>query len=277
MKKYIPLLILLFTTFSWSQKAEKIKGSKVVTIEKKEIDNFDAIEVNDNIEVFLEMGEYPQLKIEADDNLHSIIDVEVDNKTLQLKTTKKATNFKKLIVRIIYTKDLNMVVSKDESIINAIQEIQLEEITFKSLNESKLNLNVAVADFLLQSDDKSKVELNLKAENATLELSKNASLKALINSDNLNCDLYQKAKVNLEGDVNYAKVRLDNNADFLGQNLVLKNCDLIAESYSNCSINSDATLNIDASGNSEIKIYGDQKITIKRFTDSASLLKKPSR
>ena len=277
MNKHVTLLILLVATFSWSQKVEKIKGSRVVTIEKKEIDNFDAIEINDNIEVFLEMGEYPQLKIEADDNLHTIIDVELENKTLQLSTNKKATSYKKLIIRVTYTKDLNLIISKDQSVVNAIQEIQLDEITFKSLNESKLNLNVAVANFLIQSDDKSKVELNLKSENATLELSKNASLKALITSDNLNCDLYQKAKVNLEGDVNQAKIRLDNNADFIGQNLVLKNADLIAESYSNCSINSDTTLNIDASGNSEIKIYGDQKITIKRFTDAASLLKKPSR
>ena len=277
MKKCIPLLIFLFTTFSWSQKVEKIKGSKIVTIKKKEIDNFDSLEVNDNIEVFLEMGEYPQLKIEADDNLHNIIDVELDNKTLQLRTTKNATNYKKLIIRVTYTNDLKMVVSKDQSIINAIQEIQLEEITFKSLNESKLNLNIAVTDFLIQSDDKSKVELNLKAENTTLELSKNASLKALINSVNLNCDLYQKAKVNLEGDINYAKIRLDNNAEFVGQNLLLKNCDLITESYSNCSINTDTLLNIDASENSEIKIYGDQKIIIKRFSDSATLVKKPSR
>jgi hypothetical protein len=277
MKKIFTLLVLLVATFTWAQKAEKIKGSKIVTIEKVEIGNFDSIEVADNIELFLEKGEQTELKIEADDNLHSIINIDVSDKTLRLKTSKAAVNYKKLVLRITYTNDLKMVVSKNQSVVNAIQEIQLEDITFKSFNESKLNLNVNVNNFLMQSDDKSKVELNLKAENTTLELSKNASLKALITSTDLKCDIYQKAKVNLEGDINYAKIRLDNNADFMGQNLEIKNCDLIAESYSNCTINSDSLINIDASGNSEIKIYGDQKIEIKRFVDSATLTKKPTR
>lgn len=264
-------------TFTWAQKAEKIKGSKIVTIEKVEIGNFNSLEVSDNIEVFLEKGEQSELKIEADDNLQSIVTIDLNDNVLRMKTSKMAVNFKKLILRVTYTNDLKMVVSKNQSVVNAIQEIQLEDITFKSFNESKLNLNINVTDFLLQSDDKSKVELNLKAENTTIELSKNASLKALITSADLKCDLYQKAKVNLEGDVNYAKIRLDNNADFLGQKLVVKNCDLITEGYSNCTINSNSSLSVDSSGNSEIKIYGDQKIEIKRFVDSATLVKKPTK
>ncbi len=277
MKKYYLLLSFFMITFTWAQKAEKIKGSKIVTIEKVEIGNFNSLEVSDNIEVFLEKGEQSELKIEADDNLQSIVTIDLNDNVLRMKTSKMAVNFKKLILRVTYTNDLKMVVSKNQSVVNAIQEIQLEDITFKSFNESKLNLNINVTDFLLQSDDKSKVELNLKAENTTIELSKNASLKALITSADLKCDLYQKAKVNLEGDVNYAKIRLDNNADFLGQKLVVKNCDLITEGYSNCTINSNSSLSVDSSGNSEIKIYGDQKIEIKRFVDSATLVKKPTK
>lgn len=275
MKRRITLILLLLTSLTWAQKGEKIKGSKIVTIEKKEIDDFESIEVGDNIEVFLEKGEKTELKIEADDNLHSIINIDLKDNTLQLNTLKTAVNYKKLILRITYTSDLKMVVAKNESVVNAIQEIQLEDITFKSFNESKLNLNVSAGDFLLQSDDKSKVELNLKAQNATVELSKNTTLKALITANDLKCDLYQKGKVNIEGDVNNAIIRLDNNSDFIGQKLVIKNCELITESYSNCTINTSSDLNIDASGNSEIKIYGNPTIEINRFEDSATLIKKP--
>lgn len=277
MKKSYTLIILLLTTFTWAQKGEKIKGSKIVTIENKEIDNFESIEVGDNIEVYLDRGEKSEIKIEADENLHSIINIDLKDNILQLNTLKTAVNYKKLILRITYTSDLKMVVAKNESVVNAIQEIQLENITFKSFNESKLNLNVNAGDFLLQSDDKSKIELNLKAENATVELSKNATLKALIATVDLKCDLYQKGKANLEGDVNNAVIRLDNNSDLTAQKLIVKNCDLTAEGYSNCSINSNSNLSINASGNSEIKIYGDQKIEIKKFGDSASLIKKPTK
>lgn len=271
------LLVLLVITFTWAQKGEKIKGSKTVTIEQKEIGDFDSLEVGDNIEVYLEKGEKTELKIEADDNLHSIINIDLNDNILKLSTSKTAINFKKLSLRVTYNQDLKMVISKNESTINAIQEIHLEDITFKTLDNSKLFLNVNSNNFLLQADDKSKIELNLKAENTTIELSKNASLKALIASVDLKCDLYQKSKTNLEGDITNAQIRLDNNADFSGSKLVIKNVELITESYSNCSINSNSNLSIDASGNSEIKIYGNQNIEIKRFADSSTLIKKSTK
>ena len=273
---------LLFTLFLFSysvkcQDKEKIKGSKIVTVESVEIGDFDSIEVGDNIEVSLEKGEKTKIKIEADDNLHGIIAIDLSDKTLRLYTSKTVVKFKKLMLRVTYTQDLKMVISKNEALVNAVQEIQLEDITFKSFNNAKLNLNVNSKNFVLQSDDKSKTELNLKAESASIELSKSASLKALIASVDLKCDLYQKAKANLEGDVSNAVIRLDNNSDFIGSKLVLKNAELVAEGYSNCSINSNDAISIDASGNSEIQIYGVQKIEMKRFVDSAILVKKSTK
>lgn len=278
MKKYSALLLLfLVSNLAIAQKNEKIKGSKTVTIEQKEIGDFDSIEVNDNIEVYLDRGEKCELKIEADDNLHDIIVLDVSSKTLRISSSKKAVNYKKLIVRITYTKELQKITARNEAVVNAIQEIQLDEIAFESFDNSVLNLNVNSGNFSLKSSDKSKTELNLKSENAAIELSKSATLKALVSALELKCDLYQKTKANLEGDVTDAKIRLDNNALFTGNNLVLQNAELLTESYSKGSLNVNANISIDASGNSEIQLYGDQKIEIKRLADNAILSKKPTK
>jgi hypothetical protein len=278
MKKYNTLLLVfLVSTFALAQKKEKIKGSKTVTIEQKEIGPFEAIEISGNLEVYLDRGEKSELKIEADDNLHDIITIDLTAKTLRINTSKTATNYKKLIVRITYTNELKMVTSKDEATINAIQEIQLTDITIKSFDDSKLFLNVNTKNFALQSDNDSKSELNLKSEKATIELSKNATLKALITTTDLKCDMYQKSIANLEGDVTNANIRLDNNSKFLGNNLAIANAQLIAEGYSNCSINVNTTISIDAAENAEIKLYGDQKIEMLRFADNAVLSKKPTK
>jgi len=138
-------------------------------------------------------------------------------------------------------------------------------------------LNVNSGNFSLKASDKSKTELNLKSEKAAIELSKNASLKALVSALELKCDLYQKSKALLEGDVANANIRLDNNASFTANNLVVQNAEVLAESYSNCSINVNANISIDASGHSEIQLYGDQKIEIKRLADNAVLSKKPTK
>jgi hypothetical protein len=278
MKKHTALvLLLLVSTFALAQKSEKIKGSKIVTIEQKEIGNFTALEVSDNIEVHLDRGEKSELKIEADDNLHDLITIDLSAGTLRITTLKTIISYKKLIVRITYSNELKMITVKDDVNLNAIQEIQLDDITLKNFDNTKLYLNVNSKKFTLQSDNNSKIELNLKSENATIQLSKNTTLKALVSSLNLKCDLYQKSKATIEGDVTNAKIRLDNNTVLTANNLFIKNGELLAENYSDCSINVDTILIIDASGNSEIRLYGDQKIEMKRFVDNVNLSKKPTK
>jgi hypothetical protein len=53
--------------------------------------------VNDNIEVYLERGEVASLKIEADDNLHDIITVDLQDNTPVYY--KEAIRYRKLMVK----------------------------------------------------------------------------------------------------------------------------------------------------------------------------------
>jgi hypothetical protein len=275
MKKYIAILLLLLSTaVTLAQKKEKIKGSKTVTIEQREIGNFHSLEVYDNIEVYIERGENAELKIEADDNLHKTITIDLQNNVLRLSTTKEAVRYRKLVVKITYSKDLNLVTSRNDATINAIQEVLLDSITFKSFDNSQLFLNVNSKNFLLQSNDKSKVELNLKSENSKIELSKDASLKSLIVTQYLACDLYQKSNARIEGSATNAVFRLDSNSSLTANKLTVKNIDLTSEGYSNSSVYAETSISIVASDYSEINLYGDSKIEIKKFTDEAKLLKK---
>jgi hypothetical protein len=200
--------------------------------------------------------------------------LDLSDNILRVYTTKQASNYKKIIVRVTYTKDLNLITSKDEATVNAIQELLLNTITLKAHDASKLFLNVNTKDFLLQADDKSKTELNLKSENTTIELSKNASLKALVNSTDLKMDMYQKSEATLEGTVINTMLRLDNNASFTGNKFTTKNADITTESYSSCSLFVETSVIIDAANKSEIQLVGAPKIEIRKFADEAKLIKK---
>lgn len=274
-KIYFSILALLFSSaLLFAQKAEKIRGSKVVTSSSKSIPAFNAIEVSDNLEMYLEKGDKNEIKIEADNNLHDIINLEVQDDILIITTTKEAQAFKKLAVKITYTNDLNLVTSKDESVVNAIQEIILDNITFKSFDKSKLFLNVNAQNFILQSNDKSKIELNLKGENSFIELSKNATLTALINSVDLKCDLYQKALAEIEGDANNCTIRLDNSAELIAYNFNIKNANLAIEGNANCSILAENSIAISATDRAEIALFGSSKIEITKLEGESKLLKK---
>ncbi|GAA4061039.1 DUF2807 domain-containing protein [Flavobacterium cheonanense] len=277
MKKTIFLTLLLITTLSYSQKKEKVKGSKIVTTEIKKIEPFEAIEVLDNIEVFIVKGTECGLEIEADDNLHDAIDIVLNGSTLKLSTLKNAFGYKKLSVRITYTDTFKSIITRNESSVTALADIELENITLKSYDESKLFINSKAKNFTLIMDDKSRIELNSKADKSSITLSKNAKLKALITSKDLTFDMYQKTDAVVEGDVNDLKLRLDNNATFDGKKLTSKNVSVISESYTNVSVLCTTHIIIEASGKSEIDLYGDQKVELKRFVDSAILRKKPTK
>jgi hypothetical protein len=278
MKQSLFILALLITTsLTFSQKKEKVKGSKIVTIEHKQIESFDALEVSDNIEVFLVKGTENALDIEADDNVHQAIDIVITGTTLRLSTLKDIFGYKKLSIRLTYTDALKNIYVKNEAKINALADIELDNLILKCTDYSKLLLNAKVTNFELQCDDKTKVELNLKAQKTIISLAKNSSIKALITSKDMIFDMYQKSTATIEGETDTLKLRLDNNANFTGKNLSTNTTEITTEAYSNASINVKNTVTISASAKSEIELYGDQKVIITRFVDSAVLRKKPTK
>lgn len=275
MKKNTALfLLLLVTTLTFAQKREKVKGSKIVTTSIKDVGSFDALEADDNIEVYLEKGEKNEIKIEADDNLHEIIGMDLRDKTLRLYTSKESTIFKKLSVKVTYTSSLTRVIAKNEAKIYAIQEVQLDDITFSSFDYSRLYLNVNSKKFNLIADDKSKTELNLKAEDGSLQLSKNAAIKTLVSAIKFKCDLYQKANAAIEGIAEKATIRLDNNSVFTGTKFTLKEANVTAENNSVGSILAETTVSIAVGDKAELSLFGNPKIELTRFSEEAKLIKK---
>ncbi len=275
MKKiHLLVIALLFTTIAFAQKREKIKGSRTVTVTQKEVQAFETLEIEDNIEVFLIKGSSQGLEIEADDNLHEAIMTEVNGGLLRIYTAKEISGAKKLSVRITYTDALNAITVKHETILNALTDLEVPTVTVKALDYSKCYLNVKAGSFTLQMNDKTKGELNLKAENSVIELSKSAELKALIASPNVKLDMYQKTIAIVEGDTDNAQLRIDNNAKFTGKKFTAKNMVLVAEGYSVCNVFTTDLINITATGKAEVELFGTPKVEVGKFADSAVIYKK---
>lgn len=276
MFKNIPFLLvaLLVTTFSLAQKKEKIKGSKIVTVAIKELKSFENIEVGDNFEVLLVKGDKPSLEIEADDNLHDIINFEVTGNTLRVTSLKEASGVKKFAIRINYSDSLKLITARNEVEIKALADLELDNITIKNYDNSKSFLNVKSKYFALVLDDKAEAEINVKAESTNLELSKSSELKALVASPEVKIDMYQKSKATIEGNAANAKIRLDNSSNLLAQKFVIGDLELDTESYAKCEVNVSKEITIEAAGKSEIELFGEQKITIEKFTNNTTLYKK---
>ncbi len=268
-------IVILITSVSFSQKKDKIKGSKIVTIEKKVIDSFSAIEVADDIEVVVLKGSECAVEIEADDNLHDAITLDLSGNILKIGATKKVIGYKKFSVIVTCKEDFNSIVAKDDCKITAISNLDFDVLSVKSYDNAKLYITSKTKEFNFVLDGKSKAELNLIASKTIISLSKNSQLKALITSKEMTFDMYQKSDATIEGDVEELKIRVDNNSNFAGKNLSSKNVNITAEGYSSSYIQSRLKTTISSSGKSEIDLYGDSKIEIIKFADSSILRKKP--
>lgn len=275
MRKIITLTLLFLSVASFAQKKEKVKGSKVVKLEQKQVENFESIEVEDNLEVFLVKGDECGFEVEADDNLIEFVEYKLTGKNLRVSTSRDISSYKKLSVRITYNDKLNMVIAKDETNVTALSDVTVDNVTFKSYDYAKLFLNAKTKNFTLMANDKSKVELNLKSQKTAIDLSKSAYVKALISTGEMRFDMYQKSSADIEGDVLDLKLRLDNTCDFTGKKLTAKTALIETTAYAKTSINVSTNATIDASGNSEIELFGEPKIEMKRFTESAMIKKRP--
>lgn len=275
--KHILLItaFLLVTNATIAQKKEKIKGSKLVTVEIKAVPSFENLEITDNLEIVLVKGKEASVEIDADDNLHENVAINTTGKTLKLGIYKTISGAKKFILRITYTDEFKLLISKSDSKISTLTDLDLETITFKAYDNSNLFLNSRSKSFSLFLDDNAKAEVNVKGQNTILNLSKNSNLKALLVSNAIVCDIYQKAEAKIEGDCDELKLRLDNNATVNGKNLTAKSAEIMTELNSTASIQIKTNATISMSGKSEIELYGDPKVELKKFADNATLKKKP--
>lgn len=275
MKQWISVICLVtFSILATAQKKEKIKGSRIVRVIPKQLENFSQIEITDNFEVYLVKSDVPAVEVEADDNLHSIVKYEIVGNQLKISTDKQATSFKKLSLRINYTPLLEQIIVRDEVTLYALANLEMPKITIHNFDKSRSYLNVDSPYFSLIMNDDTEAEINSKSETIVMQMSKNARLKALFTSQDAKIDMYQKTLATIEGDVQNATVRLDNSAQLIAKKWEAKEMNLTVESYTDAAINSRQSIQLQASGKSEVALYGSPKITINQFTDQAILSKK---
>ncbi len=274
MKQTITLLVfLLISTLSFSQKGEKLKGSKTVTTEDLATPSFSSVYIQDDIQVSFIKADSTGIELEADDNLHEALKVANNGGNLNISLNNKLRSFKKFEVKIYYTDALRKIEATDQSKLMILDEMVLEDVAFKLNGKSKLYLNLKSKVALIEVNDDASAELNVKTEKIHFILNKNAAVKGLVAATEMKVDQYQKSRSNFEGDAIDLKLRMDNNTKLAGKNLTAKNVEILAEGYSTTTINVENTCIINAFANSEIELFGEPTIELKKFTGKCTLKK----
>lgn len=273
-KALLIFLLTFFVTNVNSQRKERVKGDKNVTIKETKINSFNRIVVGENFKVDIIEGSEASVFVETDDNLHDVINFSVTDSTLSFQTTKRITISKKLSIKVIYTPALKQIETIEDGEISSLTVVNLDDIVLKNSGTSRAYLNIKTNKFRFINSDRAKVKLNVTSSLATLELSDNSKVEALINADTLQVDMYLRSDAKIEGDVSDLNIRTDNSTNFVGKGLTSNTCTILCEGNSDVHVQVVESVTIEASENGEIYIYDNPKITLNKFTDTAKLHKK---
>ncbi len=265
--------VLLCSAFSAAQDLEKVKGDRELTIKQTYVDEFSKIVVGEDFEVELFYNSKPSVEVEIDSNLHEFISMDVVDGVLTLKTTREI-KARQMNVKINYGNTFTDIEVFGDAEIRSLTTLEIKTANIKATGSSRAYLNIRGESFKFVGLEKVKARLNVTATNATLEMSDNAKADALINATEIKADLYQRANADVEGTASKLLVRADNNAQFNGRNLTANTCSVTAEIASDVYVEVTENVTIEATGSSEVYLFGNAKIQINKFTDTAKLQKK---
>ncbi|RXJ44393.1 GIN domain-containing protein [Gelidibacter gilvus] len=265
------LLALVSTTFISAQVDEKIKGDRNVTIKQTYVDPFNSIVVGEDFTVEIIYNSKASVEVETDSNLHEYVLFEVVDGTLTFKTEKMITSSKRMNIKVNYTDGLENIEVIENGEIRSLTSLELKNTILKTTGSSRAYLNIKTNEFNYTASDKARVKLNVNATNVVIVLSDNVRMEALLNSKSAKIDLYQRANAKLEGTLETTQLRVDNSSVFSGKEFLTKTCNLIADMSGSATIRVNESITIEATGNSEVYLYNEPKITLTKFGGNSKL------
>jgi len=260
-----------------AQSTEKIKGDRNVTIKQTYIDDFESIVVDGNFSIEVVYNNKPSVEIEADNNLHDVIQFGVVDGVLTFVETVRITAKKKLNIKVNYGDALQNIEVNGDGEIRSLTSMELGNVTLSTSDNSRAYLNIKASTFNYKSSGKSKTRLNLTADSTYVELSDNSKLDALIMTSSSKFDLYQRSDIAIEGSAKSALINLINSSNFNGGKFDVDNSNVNLEDNSDLTLAVNESITIASSGNSEVYLYGNPSISISKFEDTSKLQKKSNK
>ncbi len=272
MYKYLLVAFLFIGLNSHAQK--NVKGSRNVTTEQTDIKTFTSIELDGEFEVGLLKGSRSMVEVQADDNLHDLIQIEVVNNVLYIKPSTKITNSKSQKLTITFNDSLTKITVDGKVEFETLQELYLNDFEFVAKGKSKSEFSATTNTFKLNNSGNAKVEVEITSEEIVLELKESSDLEGSLKSPLLSVKALDKSSAKLKGAIDELNLSAAKSAKFDGEKLTSKTAEVFTTGNSKNSINVSKNLKLSAKDKSEIDLYNSPEIDLVEFSQKAILSKK---
>nr|WP_297787335.1 DUF2807 domain-containing protein [uncultured Allomuricauda sp.] len=272
MKKLLILLFILPPLVSIAQRKPKIKGSRIVTQVSEELPPFNAIVLNDDLEINLDKSFGPGYHITADDNLIDVLKFDVEDGTLVISSYYNITAKKELEITVNYT-ELRAITLKNGSVISK-DVIESDELFVDGFNNTKMNLKANAAVMDINLEDTSSGDFHVEVDSLNINLNKRTQAYVYAQANTGSLDLDGNSSLAMEGTSDRLQINMLDHAKYKGEAMQVSTCQLNMAGNANARVYVFGNVNINSSGDASIYLYGTPKITIEEFLDTSQLIKK---
>nr|WP_262909135.1 DUF2807 domain-containing protein [Muricauda sp. M10] len=257
---------------SIGQRKPKIKGSRIVTEVSEELPPFNAIVLNDNLDIVLEKSFGPGYRVTADDNLIDILKFNVEDGTLIISSYYDVTAKKQFDVTINYT-DLRAITLKDGSVVSK-DIIESDELFVDGFNQTKLDIKANAAVMDINLEDNSNGNFNVDVDSLNISMGHRAEAFVYAVNETGLVDLEGNATLAIEGTSDRIQAKLMGDAKLKGEKMEVGNLILTMENDPSAWVYAFRDIELSLKGNSRVYLYGTPQITMLEFLDTSQLIKK---
>lgn len=270
MKKLFFLSLTIFFVLQLpAQRKPKIKGNKNVVEVRENLPVFNAIQLDDDLEVHLQKSSAEGYSMELDDNLIDVLKFKVEDSTLFISSFYNITSKRKLDITVNYASLNKIIMNNGEiSMKDVISGDRLDIVTRET---SRLELN-ATADIInINMEGISSGDFNVASDSLVMNLKDRIDVKVYSTGATNNVFMYENASAKLEGVADMLMVKLYGKSTLKGERLEAKQAIVVLEDSPEARVNVLEDFQLSSRGSSKTSLYGNPKITILDFLDTSQL------
>lgn len=179
---FLSILTFLVVTSLSAQMGNNIQLSSNITTLTKDISGFDKIEVSEDFEVYIHFSDSTEkVDIEANENLHELINVEKDGSTLKINTKSYSTigrsKVKERLVAHITAKQLVEIKGNEDVVIHLKDKLSTKELSIDLDEDSTLSGHIEVQRLKVNLDEDSILDITGSAQSLNLKADEDSVMK----------------------------------------------------------------------------------------------------
>ena len=272
--KMLLMGVLLLGFSLTAQKKPKIQGNKAVIEVKKEIKGaFNALEIDDGLEIQLNPGAPNGYVMEADSNLVEVVRFAVIDSILRIYTTQEITSKKKLDITLGISR-IEHLILKNDAKVTGKEPIRTRRFYLSAYNSSRFDLFVESDDVTITLHRNAGGKIEVESENTTIVMNDRTDMKAKVRAENLRVTVNNTAELNIDGQADYAAYNLKKSSKLDGRDMKVQTVDLYTSNNADVYVNASRNLEVYAQGKSNVYVYGNPDVDVKGLTDKTKIIKR---